>query len=31
MFLFTNFVCDLHSVMSDIDDKPHDGTGIYFY
>ena len=31
MFLFTNFVYDLHSVMSDIDDKPHDVTVIYFY
>ena len=23
MFLFTNFVYDLHSVMSDIDNKPY--------
>ena len=31
MFLFTNFVYDLHSVMSGIDNKLHAIKAIYFY
>ena len=31
MFLFTNFVYHLHSVMSDIDNKPYAVKVIYFY
>ena len=31
MFLFINFVYDLHSVMSGIDDKLHAIKAIYFY
>ena len=31
MFLFTNFVYDLHSVMSDIDKKPYAVKVIYIY
>ena len=31
MFLFTTFVYDLHSVKTDIDNKPYAVKVIYFY